>query len=69
MSTEALLKEVEGLSEDTIKEVFDFVLFLKSKNAKMDSQMHRRNLGLWATEPFYMSDDFDETPDCFKEYI
>ena len=69
MSTEALLKEVEGMPEDTIKEGYDFVLFLKSRNKKVDGQMHRRILGLWSKEPFYMTDDFDETPDCFGEYI
>ena len=26
-------------------------------------------LGYFADDEFYMSDDFDETPECFKEYI
>ena len=28
----------------------------------------KRRLGFYTGEQFYMADDFDETPECFKEY-
>ena len=30
---------------------------------------NKRELGLFKQDGFYMADDFDETPLCFKEYV
>ena len=74
MSMELLEKEAEGLSEQAMAEVLDFILFLKTrpgheKYTSPQGRVHKRQLGVFENESFYMADDFDETPDSFKEYI
>lgn len=68
MPTELLIKEMESLSQEYKQEVYDFILFLKSKKNSND-KAKKRVLGIWDKEQFFMADDFDETPDCFKEYV
>lgn len=41
------------------------VLFMKSKIFNKQLQNHRKPGGMKGE--FYMADDFDETPECFKE--
>ena len=55
-----------GLSEASVAEVLDFIQFLKAKDDRKKSNIIFDELkgGL-----IYMADDFDETPDCFKEYM
>ena len=70
MPTEAILKEIESLPEEKKQEVFNFVLFLKSNGTtggKRNLSVKRR-LDAFKTDQFFMADDFDETPECFKEY-
>ncbi len=66
MAYSELIEEVKGLSESSLAEVLDFVKFLKAKDDSKKSNIIFDELkgGL-----LYMADDFDETPDCFKEYI
>lgn len=61
-----LIEEAKGLSENRVAEVVDFIKFLKSKDDGKKSNIVFDELkgGL-----LYMADDFDETPDCFKEYM
>ncbi|MBQ3967851.1 MAG: DUF2281 domain-containing protein [Lachnospiraceae bacterium] len=68
MPTDLLIKEVESLSQEHKQEVYDFILFLKSKNDN-NKKNKKRVLGIWDNEHFFMADDFDNTPDCFKEYV
>ena len=55
-----------GLSEASVAEVLDFIQFLKAKDDRKKRNIIFDELkgGL-----IYMADDFDETPDCFKEYM
>jgi len=66
MAYAELIEEVKGLSEDNMAEVLDFVKFLKYKNG--DRKPERRS-NLLAGGLIYMAEDFDATPDCFKEYM
>ena len=72
MAIEMLAKEAEGLSEEGLKEVMEFIQYLKYKmnisynNTKSDGII-RKPGGLEG--PLIMADDFDDTPDCFKEYL
>lgn len=66
MAYAELLEEVKGLSENDVAEVIDFVKFLKAKNSKNKPE---RKFNLLSGRPIYIADDFDETPDCFKEYM
>ena len=74
MAFDTLVKEAESMTEDQVMQLLTFARFLKSeaqsrkKTTETSSQKHRRTPGgmpgnLW------MADDFDETPDCFAEYM
>lgn len=69
---EALMKAVEGLSEKDMATVIEFAEFLRDKEKKEEKQndgKFRRELGIFKGSLKYMADDFDETPECFKEYM
>lgn len=68
MAYDTLIKEAEDLSEDKMQEVIDFILFLKAKSSDKKGKK-KRELGVFKKEDFYMAEDFDETPECFKEYV
>ncbi|WP_034443613.1 DUF2281 domain-containing protein [Butyrivibrio sp. AE2032] len=65
MAYAELIEEAKKLSEDNIPEVIDFIRFL---NSKQDNKKERQS-NLLRGKLKYMADDFDETPDCFKEYM
>ncbi len=69
MAYDILIKEAEALPEEQIQEVIDFILFLKTKSSGNKTKNKKRQLGVFKEEPFFMADDFDETPECFKEYV
>ncbi len=64
MAYAELLEEVKGLNESDMAEVVDFVRFLKtkyiSKTSHRESNMLKGKLN-------YMSEDFDDSLDEFKE--
>ena len=66
MASSKLDEAAMGLSEASVAEVLDFIQFLKAKDDRKKSNIIFDELkgGL-----IYMADDFDETPDCFKEYM
>ena len=66
MAYAELIEEVKDLSENNMAEVLDFVKFLKAKQGKTTSKIQFDTL---KGKLKYISDDFDETPDCFKEYM
>ena len=66
MAYAEIIKEAKGLSEESSHEVLDFILFLK---AKEKNKVTERKSNLLKGKLKFMADDFDETPDCFKEYM
>lgn len=77
MAYELLEKELEDLPETSIADVIEYVQFLKFKlsekkdvaNVFSEKRKHsERKVGILQGK-FVMSDDFDETPDCFEEYM
>ena len=47
----------------------DFLLAQQNEqNARTEGKSNIR-FGVWNKEPFFIADDFDETPDDFKEYM
>ena len=60
-----IIEEAKGLSERSSSEVLDFIMYLKEKEKKSKNE---RKSNLLAGGLLFMSDDFDETPDCLKEY-
>jgi hypothetical protein len=66
MAYAELIEAAKDLSEKDIAEVVDFVNFLKQKNNKSSNSVVLDSL---KGKLKYMAEDFDETPDCFKEYM
>ena len=73
MAIDILTKEAEGLPEEGLQKVIEYIQFLKYKMKLIDNSsattktIKRTPGGLTGT--FVMADDFDETPECFKEYM
>ena len=68
-----LLEEIKKLPFEQQKEVEDFVDFLTQKYVspvenESIGEKRKKNLG-WAKGKIWMADDFNETPDDFKDYI
>lgn len=77
MAYELLEKELKDLPESNIADVIEYIQFLKFKLLKDENNTDlaivkrkhpERKLGILQGK-FVMADDFDETPDCFKEYM
>ncbi len=80
MSYEMLEKELKDLPEASLNDLIEYIKFLKFKllnagdnlsdasSAAVERKHSQRKLGV-LQGTFVMSDDFDETPDCFKEYM
>lgn len=74
---DTLITESKDLPEDMLFEIVQFVRFLKSKMAQKHSatnkesrqNLSKRKPGILSGGLLYMADDFDETPDCFQEYM
>lgn len=75
MEYDTLIKEAKDLPEDMIEQIIDFMRFLKSskkdqtKRSISNSMTFHRTVNPLAGELIAIAEDFDETPECFKEYI
>lgn len=76
MAYDTLVREAKDLPEDMIEQVIDFMRFLKytskrepTKYSTNNDAVFRRTVNPLADEFISMAEDFDETPECFKEYI
>jgi hypothetical protein len=72
MSTD-VLEKVKQLPADKQKEVEDFVDYLLHKYVEVTStediaEKRRKNMG-WAKGKIWMAEDFNDTPEDFKDYI
>ena len=56
-------------SFDEVSDFFDYIFYkFTVKKPKQEEKTFERKIGGYE-DGFYMSPDFDETPDCFKEYM
>ncbi|MDE6846128.1 MAG: DUF2281 domain-containing protein [Lachnospiraceae bacterium] len=76
MAYDTLIKEAQDLPEDMIEQVIEFMRFLKYTSKKEqtehsinNSMTFHRSVNPLADEFIAIAEDFDETPECFKEYI
>ena len=76
MAYDTLVKEAKDLPEDMIEQVIEFMRFLKytskkeqAKRSISNSMTFHRTVNPLADEFIAIAEDFDETPECFKEYI
>ena len=66
MAYTELIEEAKDLSDSNMIEVIDFIKFLK---AKQGHQVQDRQSNTLKGKLKYMAEDFDETPECFREYM
>ena len=66
MAYAEIIEEAKTLSDNSASEVLDFIKFLKAKEEKNKKE---RKSNLLAGGLLFMADNFDETPDIFREYI
>lgn len=76
MAYDTLVREAKELPEDMIEQVIEFMRFLKyaskkeqTKHSTSDDIAFHRSVNPLADEFVSIAEDFDETPECFKEYI
>lgn len=73
MLKELLQYELSDLPEDMASQVLTFIRFLKytydEKKTVMDNANEKRAFGMLKDDFISISDDFDETPECFREYM
>ena len=76
MAYDTLVREARDLPEDMIEQVIDFMRFLKYTSKKEQTKpsisndaVFRRSVNPLADEFISIAEDFDETPECFKEYL
>ena len=60
--------ELDNLAVPELTQIFEKVKKLLSQKTGTKETVFTRKLG-GLEEVFYMAPDFDETPDCFKEYM
>ncbi|MDE7257729.1 MAG: DUF2281 domain-containing protein [Lachnospiraceae bacterium] len=76
MAYDTLVKEAKDLPEEMIEQVVEFMRFLKytskkeqTKHFTNNTMTFHRSVNPLAGEFISIAEDFDETPECFKEYI
>ena len=73
---DTLVREAKDLPEDMIVQIINFMRFLKYASKKEQTEhsisndiTFRRTVNPLADEFISIAEDFDETPECFKEYL
>ena len=70
MPIEALVKEATGLPDKYVDMVVSYIHFLQYQNSQEHkTEKKKRVLGILSDKFHGIADDFDETPDIFKEYV
>lgn len=76
MIYDTLVQEAKDLPEDMIEQVIDFMRYLKyasaneqAKRSMGNDASFRRSVNPLADDFIAIAEDFDETPECFEEYL
>ena len=71
MPIDVMVKEATGLPDKYVDMVVNYIQFLQfqAKAEEETQASKKRELGILADRFHSIADDFDETPDCFKEYV
>ncbi|MCM1266669.1 MAG: DUF2281 domain-containing protein [Bacteroidales bacterium] len=76
MAYDILMKEAKDLPDDMLEQAIDFIRFLKyaslinqTSHSINDDTAFQRSVNPLASDFISIADDFDETPECFKEYV
>ena len=69
MAFDVMVKEAfETLTQEQQIEVVDFIMYLKTKE-KAQKENSKFPFDVFSGDLTFIAKDFDETPDCFKEYM
>ena len=73
MASDVLQREIVGLSEADINLLIEYARYLKYRVSipanNVSGTASKRKIGFLAEAFVSISPDFDETPDCMKEYV
>ena len=69
MLTDTLTQEASGLPDEYLNMAINYVRFLQFQYQQKLHKKGTRPLGILADKFHSISDDFDETPECFEEYL
>lgn len=72
MPIEVMVKEATGLPDKYVDMVVSYIHFLQyqvNENNKDTPLKPMRKMGIMADRFHFIADDFDETPDCFEDYV
>ena len=70
MPLDTVVKNATGLSDKYVEMAVTYIRFLQAQAANEASQTPvKRTIGSLSDQFISMSDDFDETPDCFEGYL
>ena len=71
MPIELLVKNATGLPDKYVEMVVSYIHFLQSQCQQEEKTglEKKRQLGILSPKFHSMAEDFDQTPDCFKEYV
>ena len=72
MPIDVMVKEATGLPDKYVDMVVSYIHFLQYQVKYEEDKVHlsgKRELGLLADRFHFIADDFDDTPDCFEDYI
>jgi len=61
-------QKIKSIPDKYVNEISDFLDFLQFKASSSESKLKKRNPGI-AKGKLWMSKDFDDTPEDFKEYM
>jgi len=74
MAYDTLIREAKDLPEDMIEQIIDFMRFLKYTSKKEianhsvnNNTVPHRSINPLADEFISIAEDFDKTPECFKD--
>ena len=71
VSIEMLVKNATGLPDKYVEMAVSYIHFLQSQYQQEEKTelKKKRQLGILSPKFHSMAEDFDQTPDCFKEYV
>ena len=69
MPIDILTKEASVLPDEYLAKAISYVRFLQSEYMQEKKDHKGRKLGILSSSFRSISDDFDETPECLKEYV
>ena len=72
MPIDVMVKEATGLPDKYVDMVVSYIHFLQYQLKTEEDTVHstgKRKLGILSDRFHSIADDFDETPDCFEDYV